>query len=283
MESIADALQEVKIQDQSLESGAQNVVHDVEESSLKESSIVTPFRFLDLPSEIRLRIYDLYLFTTYRWKSQRSNGSVGASARNPPIAPYRNRIALFLVSWRVHDEATDYFYSMLTFRVFPIQDWCRTPTVRGLSARYRPFVTTIELILGSSWTSPPRDWVVNNRLGLEKMVRVRTLKVFIECDPSHPVFEGFRINKDFYSEFAGKLLQKILERLPNVVQVEFDGYPSVLKGGGLMKRLLHEAKSAQKKILWGTQRGWTDWDGEENKEPKPEYHDEEAECQNSVQ
>jgi hypothetical protein len=281
MDSLSDALEKVKIEGPPPEPNPSENQED--EDILEEESIPrTPFRFLDLPSEIRLRIYDLVLFTPYRLKPRRANGSVGASAKNPPIAPFRVRVALFLACRRIHDEATDYFYSALTFRVFPIQDWSRTPTVRALPGRHKAAVRTIELILGSSWTSPPREWVVNNRLGLEKMVRVRTLKVFLECDPSHPVFEGFRISPGFYTDFAGKILKQILERLPHVVQVEFDGYPSVSRNGSLMKRLLDEARAAQKAILWGPERGWSDWDTED--EPKPNQVEfEEADCQNSVQ
>lgn len=281
MDSLSNALEKVKIEGPPPEPNPRENQED--EGILEEESIpLTPFRFLDLPSEIRLRIYDLVLFTPYRSKPRRANGSVGASAKNPPIAPFRVRVALFLVSRRIHDEATDYFYSALIFRVFPIQDWSRTPTVRALPARHKASVRTIELILGSSWTSPPREWVVNNRLGLEKMVRVRTLKVFLECDPSHPVFEGFRISPGFYTDFAGKILKQVLERLPHVVQVEFDGYPSVSKSGSLMKRLLHEARAAQKKILWGPERGWSDWDREGEQKPN-HVGFEEADCQNSVQ
>jgi hypothetical protein len=117
---------------------------------------------------------------------------------------------------------------------------------------------------------------VNAGLGLQEMERVRTLKVFIQCDPSHPVFEGFRISKDFYTEFAGALFQQIVERLPGLVQVEFDAYPSVQKSGSLMSRLLHDTETAQKKILWGPERGWTDYDDnnhEDNEAAEPDLTD----------
>lgn len=187
----------------------------------------------------------------------RTTGSVGASSKNKPIAPVSDRISLFLVSRRLHDEATHFFYSVQTFRLFPIQDYSRLPTIRALPRRYLPSITTIELIFGSSWTAPPRSWSVNNGLGLEDMACARTLKVYIQCDPSHPVFEGFRVSKDYYTEFAGKLMQQILARLPNLAQVEFDGYPSVQKKGPLMTRLLEETRAANKKVLWGPERGWS--------------------------
>jgi hypothetical protein len=92
------------------------------------------------------------------------------------------------------------------------------------------------------------------------MTRLQLLKVFIECDPSHPVFDGWRISNNFYQDFAGGLLKQILERLPNLVYVEFDGNPSVVKNGALMKRLLHETRTAGKRVVWGPQRRWTDYD-----------------------
>lgn len=101
---------------------------------------------------------------------------------------------------------------------------------------------------------------MNHSLGLRDMVQVRTLKVFIECDPSHPVFRGFRLSKGYYTWFAGDLLRSILKELPNLHQVEFDAFPSVEKSGDLMRRLLLEVRLAKKKILWGPERGWTDHD-----------------------
>ncbi|KAL4906554.1 hypothetical protein BDW74DRAFT_134360 [Aspergillus multicolor] len=221
-----------------------------------------PFRLFDLPAEIRLRIYHFALFTPRR-RSKETNGNVGASARNPSRSPQADRIALFLASRQLHDEASDYFYSTQAFRIFHIQDYSRIPTVRSIPTKYRSCIGTIELILGSSWTAPPRSWRVTRQLGLEEMTRLRVLKVFVECDPSHPVFNGFRISNDFYSDFAGGLLQQILEKLPRLEYVEFDGNPSVMKGGALMRRLLHEARTAGKKIVWGPQRGWTDYDKED--------------------
>ncbi|KAJ6081787.1 hypothetical protein N7499_006661 [Penicillium canescens] len=224
------------------------------------------FPLFELPSEIRLRIYHFVLFTPTRKSALQRTGNVGASAKkSKPLSPSSQRVALFLVSRKVHDEATHYFYSTQTFRVFPVQDFLKMPTLRALPRRHRPSITTIELIVGSSWTAPPRSWIVNQGLGLHDMELARTLKVFVQCDPSHPVFEGFRISKDYYTDFCGQLLQKILERLPGLVQVEFDAWPSVEKNGPLMARLLAETRHAQKKVLWGPDRGWTDYDDDHHK------------------
>ncbi|KAK2756996.1 hypothetical protein FQN54_004964 [Arachnomyces sp. PD_36] len=212
-----------------------------------EESILPPFRFLDLPSEIRNKIYSLILFSPTR---------INPRTGLPKAPPASHRISLFLTSHQIHDEASYIYYSAQKFRIFQIQDYLRVPTLRSLPPRYRPCVTTLELILGSSWTAPPKSWTVSKRLGLHEMKRVRTLKIFVQCDPSHPAFEGFRVSRDYYTWFAGELLKQVLLALPDLVQVEFDGNPSVEKDGSLMSRLRMEVGQAKKKILWGPQRGW---------------------------
>lgn len=231
-----------------------------------------PFRFLDLPSEIRIVIYHFVLFTPTKKTLRQNAGSVGASAKKAKLmAPTAHRIALFLVSHQVHEEASHYFYSTQIFRVFTIQDFSRRPTLRAIPRCYRPLVSTVELILGNSWTAPPKSWSVDKSLGLQDMTLTRTLKLFIECDPSQPIFEGFRISKEYYTEFSGRLVKEILQYLPNLEWVEFDAYPSVQKNGSLMSRLLHEARSANKKVKWGPTRGWTDLNdiGFVDDEPEP--------------
>ncbi len=90
---------------------------------------------------------------------------------------------------------------------------------------------------------------MDDRLGLEEMEAVRSVKVFVECDPSHDMFNGFRIDRDFFTDFSGGLLEGVLRRLPSVVQVELDGWPSVKRDGPLVKRLLEVAENAGVRIL----------------------------------
>lgn len=85
---------------------------------------------------------------------------------------------------------------------------------------------------------------MDDRLGLEEMEAVRTVKVFVECDPSHDIFNGFRIDRDFFTGFSGSLLGDVLQCLPSVVRVELDGWPSVKREGPLVKRLLEVTRNA---------------------------------------
>ena len=89
---------------------------------------------------------------------------------------------------------------------------------------------------------------MDGRLGLEEMEAVRTVKVFVECDPSHEIFNGFRIDRDFFTGFSGSLLEHVLRRLPSVLQVELDGWPSVKREGPLVKRLLEVTRKAGVRI-----------------------------------
>lgn len=260
-ESVTVALRRMRLEDQSRDlQSDETEVSDTDYESESEEE-VAPFRFFDLPSEIRLKIYEYVFFRSSTTSTNGMNGSVGASSKqNRILAPRSHRLSLLLASRRLHDEATALFYSTQIFRVFAIQDYSRLPTLASLAPTYRPLVRKIELILGSSWTKPPKSWRVTRRLGLRELTGVQTLKVFVQCDPSHPVFEGFRISADFYTNFAGDLLRGVLEQLPALENVEFDAWPSVQKDGALMSRLRAEVRAAGKKILWGPERGWSDMD-----------------------
>lgn len=258
MAALVADLDKLSLRDQPADPAA----NDIDEDELSDSTevVFAPFRFFDLPSEIRLKIYGFVLFSSRRKAAGRYNGNVGSSSKNKLLAPLSHRLSLFLASRRLHDEAASLFYSVQTFRVFPIQDYSRQPTLSSLGSSYRHMIGKIELILGSSWTAPPKSWKVTSRLGLTQMTGVKIFKIFIQCDPSHPIFEGFRISSDFYTGFAGGLVHQILEQLPNLAHVEFDAWPSVQKNGALMRRLLSEVRTAGKKIYWGPERGWNDWE-----------------------
>jgi hypothetical protein len=208
-----------------------------------------PFRFFDLPYELRLRVYELILLFP----------------KTIDLDPFNYRnirrfFGLFVVNHRMHDEASRVFYGRNTFRVFPVHGRFvnhKKPLLARLPTRYRALITKLELRLGPGWTKPPRGWVVDDRLGLGDLGKARLLKIFVECDPaSHDVFEGFRNPGDFYTIFCLDLLRSLFGEVPSVAQVEFDAYPGIEKSSPLMQVLANEAKAQNKRITWGPERGW---------------------------
>lgn len=202
------------------------------------------FRFFDLPSELRRRILTMALSL---------NRTVDLDPLNNFDAP--ERLSIFLTSRRMHEEAYHVFYGGHTFRIFPTHWRFFGHKVQSLlsrlSPRYRKALISLELRLGPGWSNPPKSWRVTNRLALEDMAGVRKLKVFTECDPSHDIFKGFRFARDFFTNFAGDILEEIMRRLPSLGEVQFDGYPSVSLDGPLMTRLTDEVKRGEKIIMWG--------------------------------
>lgn len=165
------------------------------------------------------------------------------------------RLSVFLASRRMHEEAYHVFYGGHTFRIFPTHwrffgDKVQSVLSR-LPPRYRKALVSLELRLVPGrivWSNPPKSWRVTNRLALEDMVGVRKLRVFMECDPSQDIFKDFRVERDFFTNFAGEILEEILRRIPSLGEVQFDKYPS---DGLLVTRLMDEVKHGKKRIVWG--------------------------------
>lgn len=224
---------------------------EAEEETEVESAAMgmQPFRFLDLPFELRLRVYELILVF---------GKTIDLEISNHRTLP--RLLQIFLVNHRIHKEAARVFYGYNTFRVFPIYDkffHTKAPLLTRLPPRYRTQITKLELRLGPGWTKPPRGWVADGRLGLSDLGKMWILKVFIECDPaSHPIFEGFRNGEDFYTQFSVNLMRSLIVQVPSIIKVEFDAYPSVSKSSPLLKGLLDEVKARNKRVTWGSQRGW---------------------------
>ena len=216
------------------------------------------FRFFSLPAEIRRRVYELVLPS--RQVLSRPHPPRPKKRRPHDPSNPLPRLPLFLTTKRFHNEATQYFYSTQAFRLFPLQDEHPIPTIIDIAPRYRNHITCLEFRLGSSWTNPPKSWRVTKSLGLNDLHSLRTFNVFVEFDPSHPFFKNFRISKDFYTDFSGILMRKILFGMPKILEcVKFDANPSVELGGPLMKRLIEEVKKTGRlKIGWGEERGWAD-------------------------
>ncbi|KAK4233670.1 hypothetical protein C8A03DRAFT_19288, partial [Achaetomium macrosporum] len=110
---------------------------------------------------------------------------------------------------------------------------------------------------------PPRGWVVNKALGLGDCVNARKLTVFVECDPSDGIFNGFRKADGFYELFSRNLLDDVLLQMPFLHSIDFDAWSSVKKSGAMMSGLLAVAKARGRKICWGPKRNWTDHDDDE--------------------
>ncbi|KAL9616317.1 MAG: hypothetical protein Q9204_008588, partial [Flavoplaca sp. TL-2023a] len=219
-------------------------------SSLKQLSISPnlpkTFSFFLLPTELRSRILSLLLCPN-------SHLTVDISEENHRTSTAR--LNYFLVSKRFGYEAYHVFYSTHTFRIFPtnysfIIRKRTVPLLARLPVHYLNVMTKLELRLGPAWSDAPKYWVITNHLGLQHCQNVRTLKIFIEVDPSGSTFKGYILNAKAYTDFCGDLLQQIMERLPLLETIEYDAYSNVERDGPLMTRLLEETTKGMKKISW---------------------------------
>jgi hypothetical protein len=221
------------------------------------------FRFLDLPSELRIKIYELH-FADTPWP-------VDLDPENHKRL-YR-KLAIFKTCRQVYAESSHYYYSTRPFRIFPTHPGrffkTKKPLLARLTASKRSCITSLELRLGPGWNKPPKGWVVSPVLGLSDCVNVSRVTVFVECDPSDGIFKGFRQSDGFYENFCRGLLTDVLGQLPQVHTVYFDAWPSVKKTGGMMRGLLEVTAEHDRLIRWGPERGWTD--GPEEEKPRPRF------------
>jgi hypothetical protein len=214
---------------------------------------VKPFRFLDLPSELRNKIYEIHF-----------NGAPSILDLDPDNYKLIGaKFPLLLVSKQIHEEASHQFYATHVVRLFPTHPGrffkTKKPLLARLPPRHRGSITSLQLRLGPGFTNPPRGWVVNDALGLQGATSVRLLVVFVEVDTSDPIFKGFRRDEDgFYERFSQNLLDKVLMFVPSISDVQFDAYPSVRMGGDMMGGLLGIANKHKKLVSWGPERGWNE-------------------------
>jgi hypothetical protein len=115
-----------------------------------------PFPFFELPSELRIKIYQYVLFIEH------DEGVVDLDPYNDRrIAP---RLTCLRACRRMHDEAYPIFYGspQQPFRLFPtgVNVLYRTkkPLLELLTPTYRAVVNTIELRLGPAWEKVSPVW-----------------------------------------------------------------------------------------------------------------------------
>ncbi len=219
-----------------------------------EPSVQKSFRFLDLPSELRLKVYELHFADV--------EGVVDLDHNN--YKRVHRKLAILKTCRTIYNEASYFFYSHCTFRIFPTHPGRFFKTKRPLLSRLKPHqrasMTHLELRLGPGWSKPPRGWVVNEALGLQDCVNVQKVTVFVQIDPSASFLDGFRKADGFYEAFSCDLLSNILAKMPHLKYIEFDAWESVGKHCPIMKNLLGVVMENRRKISWGPERGWTDYD-----------------------
>lgn len=211
---------------------------------------IQPFRFLDLPSELRVKIYGYHF-----------EGVDPVADLTPDNYKKVFRKFFLLRTCRtIYHEASYYYYSRFTFRIFPTYPGrffkTRRPLLARLKKEQRNAMTSLELRLGPGFNKPPKCWVVNRKLGLKDCINVRKLNVFVQLDPSVSWLDGFR-KAGFYETFSRDLLHAILQEAPNVDTVEFDAYESVRKNCPIMEALQQTVREHGKRIAWGPKNGWT--------------------------
>jgi hypothetical protein len=208
-----------------------------------------PFRLLDLPAEIRIRIYELH----FQLPEPVDLGGTNRLKIKPLLR-------LFLASKQLHDEAYRVFYSVNAFRLFSIDGrffQTKHPLLSRLTIPYRAAITTIELRLGPGWNKPPKRWIVTPKLGLQHCKTIKTLKIFIEMDPSSSTITLQWLSaRTIFTSFSTGLVEKVYDAVPSITEVQFDAYPSVPRDGDLMRALVTQAMAAKKKVTYGPLRGW---------------------------
>jgi len=212
-----------------------------------------PFRFMDLPSELRIKVLDCYFSDVGR--------VIDLDTDN--YKRIHKKLGILRTCRALYYEASHVFYSTHTFRLFPTVGKffkAKKPLLARLNKRQRGWITSLELRLGPGWNRPPRGWIVNDALGLADCVNLRKLTVFVECDPSDSVFNGFRRADDFYEKFSRELLDGVLTGLPFLDRIHFDAWSGVKKSGAMMRGLFGVTLAHGRTIRWGPERGWTDHD-----------------------
>jgi len=126
-----------------------------------------------------------------------------------------------------------------------------------LPVKYRQAINSVELLLGPGWHKPPRCHNVLPALGLRDCTSLRTIKMWVDCDPTDNVFNGFRgpnATEDTYVWFCCDMLHGILEQVPSMELVEIDHDNRVKKESPLTAALQRKTEEFQKRFRWGPVR-----------------------------
>ncbi|EFX01122.1 hypothetical protein CMQ_6064 [Grosmannia clavigera kw1407] len=228
-----------------------DVAQAAEEDKAAGKKVAKPFPFLQLPSELRVRVYGYHF-----------EGVDPVLDLSPDNYRKVHRKLAFLRTCRhIYVEASHFFYSAHVFRIFPTYPGrffkTRRPLLARLRRNQRVDLTELELRLGPGFNKPPKCWAVTRKLGLHECANVRKIRVFVQLDPSVSWLDGFR-KPGFYEAFSSGLLDDILKEARAVEVVELDGYESVRKAAPIMQALVQVARDHGKKIVWGPRNGWTE-------------------------
>ena len=132
----------------------------------------------------------------------------------------------------------------------------------------------LEFRVGPGWSTPPKGWDLGDAapapgdtsekekketrltpaaLALQNLISLSYLTVFVECDPSDPIFKGFRISENFYTGFCCRLLSRIFELVPlegKKVGVDIGMNPGVRVEGRLVQGLVGVLRKYQERVKW---------------------------------
>lgn len=207
-----------------------------------------PFRFLDLPSELRIRVYEYH----FEGVTTETDPAIDLNPDNG--RRMSKKLGLLRTCRTVYNEASHFFYSHHTFRIYPTHPSRFFKTKRPLLARLKPHqracITKLELRLGPGWGKPPPGWVVSKKLALNECINARKMNVIVQIDPSANWLEGFRKADGFYEQFSRNLLQTTLAAMPWLERVELDAWPGVKRDCPIMRDLVEVSLEEGRSFAW---------------------------------
>jgi hypothetical protein len=206
-----------------------------------------PFRFFDLPAELRIRIYEI-IFVIDRTIDK----GICYNARLLRL------LEQMLANKQFHEEATNVFFGTNTIRIFSTDaPRSRKPFIPRMPTYVRNALSILELRLGPDWSRPPANWTITPAYKLGECKNLRLLKIFVELDPEDsPICREWMVTRTSYTDFSVSRAAAILDATP-IQAVRFDGFPSVNQNGPLLRALRAVCAERGVKTTYGPIRGWT--------------------------